>query len=277
MTLDRVDSLHPGMDKCKLALMEQLHALCRMLRQHDGRTSPMPSHRIAEPWSLGPRQSLSGATALIAFVPPNFDRQVLHFTHMENVRQIFTDGAIFADSVIAQAAREPIQCADQGIKARRRTMPVKVAPFGVVADYVPFYFAARSPMMYSIWRGNVRTYGRSADELVYFFTTVRLISESGISWVTSDGNCATLTTDHYNDWTHGEAAIDWNVMQARIWKDTDEDGDRKRRRSAELLVHRAFPVSLVSGIVVKNETVAREVRQWVPQDVGGWIVPDYYF
>jgi hypothetical protein len=210
-------------------------------------------------------------------VPPNLDRYVYHFTHMDNIHQIYADGAIYADTVIANGSQSPIECADQGIKSRRRTMPVKVAPYGFVADYVPFYFAPRSPMMYSIARGNVSTFEGSADELVYLVTTIRAVQDSGIPWVKCDGNCATLTTDHYDDWAQGEAAIDWNVMQARIWKNTDEDGDRKRRRSAELLVHQAFPIHLVSGIIVKTGSIGQAIRQWIPQHVGGWIDPSYYY
>ncbi|UTW68357.1 DUF4433 domain-containing protein [Anaerobacillus sp. HL2] len=45
--------------------------------------------------------------------------------------------------------------------------------------------------------------------------------------------------------------MDWDVMESKYWFDTDDDPDRKRRRQAEFLVLRHFPLELVLGIGVK--------------------------
>jgi hypothetical protein len=47
-------------------------------------------------------------------------------------------------------------------------------------------------------------------------------------------------------------------MRATIWRDTNEDGDRKRRRQAEFLVHEFFPFSLFGRIGVANQTMAKK-------------------
>jgi ssDNA thymidine ADP-ribosyltransferase, DarT len=41
-------------------------------------------------------------------------------------------------------------------------------------------------------------------------------------------------------------------MKETYWGDTREDGDRRRRRMAEFLVHKFFPFSLVSAIVTQS-------------------------
>jgi hypothetical protein len=42
-------------------------------------------------------------------------------------------------------------------------------------------------------------------------------------------------------------------MGDRYWRNTDEDGDRKRRRAAEFLVYNFFPFSLVTGIATYDD------------------------
>jgi hypothetical protein len=50
------------------------------------------------------------------------------------------------------------------------------------------------------------------------------------------------------------------LMQARIWTDTDEDPDRKRRRQAEFLVHQYFPWPVISGVAVFDEIMKLRVE-----------------
>ncbi len=66
-----------------------------------------------------------------------------------------------------QTTRTVTDVGNQGIKARRSRRAVPVGPGGVVADYAPFYFAPRSPMMFAIEHGNVPTYSSGCDELIY--------------------------------------------------------------------------------------------------------------
>lgn len=50
-------------------------------------------------------------------------------------------------------------------------------------------------------------------------------------------------------------------MNATYWNDTNDDGDRTRRRQAEVLVHRSFPFSLIAGIGVYSAVQIIEVKQ----------------
>lgn len=45
----------------------------------------------------------------------------------------------------------------------------------------------------------------------------------------------------------------------RYWQDTPTDGDRKRRRPAEFLVHQFFPWTLVQEIGVMTPAIAERV------------------
>ncbi len=55
--------------------------------------------------------------------------------------------------------------------------------------------------------------------------------------------------------------IDWPLMGAKYWNDTQDDGDRKRRRQAEFLVHRQMPWALISGIGVMDEVTRAAVER----------------
>lgn len=49
-------------------------------------------------------------------------------------------------------------------------------------------------------------------------------------------------------------------MSDKYWRDTVADGDRKRRRQAEFLVHRTFPWTAVIEIGVMSEAMEDAVR-----------------
>lgn len=76
-----------------------------------------------------------------AALPPIF-----HFTNVANVRSIMADGCVKAH----RRAACNVDIGDQSIKRRRGTVAVPCGPEGTVGDYVPFYFATRSPMLSSI-------------------------------------------------------------------------------------------------------------------------------
>lgn len=50
-------------------------------------------------------------------------------------------------------------------------------------------------------------------------------------------------------------------MRAKYWRDTEEDGDRKRRRQAEFLVHQFLPWGLIEEIGVINSTIQTQVKE----------------
>ncbi|PRY01649.1 uncharacterized protein DUF4433 [Allonocardiopsis opalescens] len=114
---------------------------------------------------------------------------LLHFTHVQNLPGIIAQGLL-------AGSREPdisIDCGEPDIKQRRRHRDVPIEPFGVVADYVPFYFAARSPMLRRIHGGGVRGYEHGQEPLVYLVTRLSRVISLGTPWVATDRNAALAT------------------------------------------------------------------------------------
>lgn len=107
------------------------------------------------------------------------------------------------------------ECGNRDVKDRRRNVPIPVDPFGVVADYVPFYFAPRSPMLYVISQGGVPTYSDGQEPLVYLWSHLSTVSSLDLNWVSSNGNCANSLSAQTNDWAELEESVDWAVMELK--------------------------------------------------------------
>ncbi|MFF5171559.1 DUF4433 domain-containing protein [Micromonospora sp. NPDC000089] len=188
---------------------------------------------------------------------------IMHFTHIDNMPAILEAGRLMADSAVGVNLVTDVGAA--AIKANRRQRRVPCPPGGVVADYVPFYFAERSPMMYRIAcehrDGKAGCYPGGDDPLVYLVGSAERVHDAGLDWVASDGNCAASLTRFSPDLRDLPELVDWALMRETIWKNLPEDGDRVRRRMAEFLVHREFPVNLVLGYVVRTPARATQLRQ----------------
>ncbi|WP_431882205.1 type II toxin-antitoxin system toxin DNA ADP-ribosyl transferase DarT [Micromonospora gifhornensis] len=179
---------------------------------------------------------------------------IKHFTHIDNLPAILAAGRLFADNAVGGRLAMNVGATD--IKASRRERIVTCRPGGVVADYVPFYFAERSPMMYRIAcehrDGKAGCYPDGDDPLVYLVSSVERVHEAGLSWVASDGNCAHHLSNFCRSLNELEEFVDWPLMRERIWRNLPEDADRVRRRMVEFLVHRELPVDRLLGYAVRT-------------------------
>jgi ssDNA thymidine ADP-ribosyltransferase, DarT len=182
-----------------------------------------------------------------------------HFTHISNLASIAAHG-IFCDSNIGESHGLTTDVGQQGIKAGRRLREVPIGLGGVVADYVPFYFAARSPMLGSIHTDRVPTYAGGQEEIVYLVTSVDRVVESGSDFVFTDRN-AKLDLAHFeNDLSQLGTLVDWQLMEAKMWNNTPDEPDRMERRMAEFLVHRHVKWDLIMGVAAIDEDRCREAE-----------------
>lgn len=144
------------------------------------------------------------------------------------------------------------------IKARRLNRNVPVGPRGTVGDYVPFYFAPRSPMLFAISRGSVEGYTAGQQPVIYLCSSTEAVDAAKLRWVFTEGHADMGYTDFFDDFKN-LGKIDWKLMTAKYWNAIPEDPDRSRRRQAEFLVHQFFPWNLVKNIVVYDAANAKVV------------------
>ncbi|WP_182661937.1 type II toxin-antitoxin system toxin DNA ADP-ribosyl transferase DarT [Streptomyces calidiresistens] len=188
------------------------------------------------------------------------ERELFHFTHVRNLCDILAEKQLVSDTVMQSRGGVLRECGDRAVKAERRTRRITVPPYGCPADYVPFYFAPRSPMLYVISRGGVATYQDGQPPLVYLVTSVSGVQESHRPYVFSDGNCASEITRHFTDLSMMPSVVDWEIMAAPYWANTADDGDRMRRRMAELLVYGHLPVTALHEVATYDHDHAQQVR-----------------
>jgi hypothetical protein len=185
---------------------------------------------------------------------------VYHLTHLDNLISILARDGLLANSAMQQQSISYKDLAYQSIQARRARIEVPCGVGGKLTDYVPFYFAPRSPMLYTIHQRNVPTYTEGQEALIYLVSTVEAIHQASLSFVFTEGHGIMATTEFFDDLAQLNQ-VDWQVMSLKYWFDTPDDNDRKRRRQAEFLVHQFFPWRLVTEIGAINAQMKRQVEQ----------------
>ncbi len=177
---------------------------------------------------------------------------IYHITHVDNLPAILAAGALWSDSRLRAMSAEPKNIAHGHIKERRERTAVSIAPHGVVADYVPFYFCPRSPMLYAFKGGMVSSAAGTQQDILHLVLDAESLIGNGLACVHTDGNAASQPLRFYSG-VEGFGRLRWDVIQSWSWRDTPDDNDRKRSKQAEFLVHDTVPWSFVQLIGAMTE------------------------
>jgi hypothetical protein len=183
---------------------------------------------------------------------------IYHITHVDNLRSILADGRLCTYNELCETGKRHVSIAYQDIQERRAKIIVPCGRGGTLHEYVPFQFAPRSPMLYTINKGNVPGYSEGQSPLLHLVSTIEFVRDAGLAFIFTNGHAIMRLTDFFDDLAKLDQ-IDWEVMSARYWHDTVNDSDRKRRRQAEFLVHKFFPCRLITEIGVVNSQMGAQV------------------
>ncbi len=203
---------------------------------------------------------------------------VWHFTHVDNLPSIVDQGRLLPDSEVTPATH----VANDEVKERRRhkvVSPDAGYPTSMASHHVPFYIAAKSPMLFVVCRGYGHYVG-GAGPLVHLGVGLGDIIDAGLTWCASDGNGAATFTQFSRDLPGLGDFVDFDLLCQRDWYNTPDDGDRKSRRSAEILVLGAVPIELISYVcAARPETM--DAARALFEPVGGMrnygVQPQMYY
>lgn len=140
--------------------------------------------------------------------------RIYRLTHYKNLPFIFRNGLHCANGKVKHP--DFVNIGFQTLIDSRGTTPVKVTPGGVLNEYIPFYFAPRSPMLFMIHKGRVEEYKGTQEELVYLVSNVEVIQEAGIPFVFTDRHAKLGYAEHYNDYSR-LTELDWETINSDNW------------------------------------------------------------
>ncbi len=187
-------------------------------------------------------------------------KSIYHITHIKNLESILNTGGLIANNTLKQQQISYLDIAHRTIQDRRAQKLVPCGKGGCLHDYVPFYFAPRSPMLYTINKGNVEGYEEGQNPVIHLVSNAELVAANNLDFVFTDGHAVMAYAEFYKD-LQQLSVIDWKLMQSKYWSNTNDDPNRKYRRQAEFLVHQFCPWKLITQIGVANNTVQVEVQQ----------------
>lgn len=180
---------------------------------------------------------------------------IYHITDLENLQSILTDDGLCSDAAMAQ--RKPTVIGYNHIKQRRLTeIRVPCCSNRFVGEFVPFYFCARSPMLYTINRGATGLPPGCQSTIVHLVSNVGAAIALGEAWAISDGNAGAFHTDFDAD-LRALDGLDWPAIRARNWR------GRAHEKQAEFLVADFFPWTCIQQIGCHNSTVARQIKAMI--------------
>lgn len=180
--------------------------------------------------------------------------RIYHITDVSNLQGIIDEGGLHSDAAMRASGVAHTEIGYGTIKWRRLTQyTIGCCENRFVGEFVPFYFAPRSPMLYTINKGNTGRPPGCQTSILHLVSSVDIAWKLGQPWAISDGNAGA----GYTTFSNGNDAldeVDWSAVRSDIW-----GGDKMHKKMTEFLIRDFFPVTAFIGIAAQNDKVAEEV------------------
>jgi hypothetical protein len=178
--------------------------------------------------------------------------EVFYLAHLDNLNSILTHG-ILSHTDVANRQLQHEDISEDTVQDRRHTKGLH--------DWVPLYFAKRTPM------SSARR--RLTPNLCLLAVDITKLCKQAQDICFSDGNAAAHATRIHHQASGLAQHLPLDVIRASFWRDHD---DGTLRRSAELLVYPTVPARAITRIEVPTRAaqafVEDSLRQ--PRLFGSW-------
>ena len=185
---------------------------------------------------------------------------IYHITHIDNLKNIFESGGLVSDAQIheKQVVTNPIGYAH--IK-HRRLFENRVLCFqqGYVGEFVPFYYCPRSPMLFTINKGNGTQPSGCQSSIVHLVSTASVAMQAA-NWAVCYGNAGAgyLTQNDYSNSPDALDGLAWNIIGSNQWS-----GDAMHKKQSEFLVKDFFPLGGILQIGCYDQIAVNKVNQLI--------------
>lgn len=217
--------------------------------------------------------------------------RLFHITAIANLPAILATGTLLSKNGGAAAGINYQNIAHAGAQGARAVRAVPNPPGGLVHDFVPFYFAPRSPMLYAINGGRVAGCPWRQGDIVHFETTVQNVTALGQPFVFYDRNATLAFSTPYTDMAHLDTAVAWDLLTeapqldgyCKFWQSNQSVAryaDRMERRQAEFLVRDNVSLSHMTRLGVIDAPRQAQVQALLAQAGVALtvdVIPAWYF
>ena len=187
---------------------------------------------------------------------------IYRITHLKNLPFILKNGLHCPNSETQDTAF--VSIGFPTLVANRNTRTVEINPYGTLADYVPFYFAVKSPMLYVIYKGNdPEVINTPQEEIIYLVSTLGKLNEHGLQYIFTDRH-AQLDYANFYSLNEDLDKLNWEIIRTPYWG-RQYGPERMEVKQAECLIYKHLPVQAIIGIGCYNERVVEQVRTIVSE------------
>lgn len=186
--------------------------------------------------------------------------RIFRITHRDNVPHVLENGVHCRNSQLVNPGY--VSIGNVEIIEKRKARVVSVPPGGTLADYVPFYFTPRSPMLFNIVTGYHGLKKCTRSEVVVLVSSLSRLENEEIPYVIADRN-ATLLSATIQPGRQLLPTLPWERWRAHDFRHDPNDPEKLERYMAEALVHRLLPASGLEGIITYDAAAQVTVTQMV--------------
>lgn len=187
--------------------------------------------------------------------------RLFHMTAIDNLESILKSNALLCKNLTSVSGISYGNIAHSTIQTRRGAKEIPIPPHGLLHDYVPFYFAPRSPMLYAINEGNVDGCHYRQKDIIYFQTTVDYLNEHDAFYIFSDRNATLEYALFESDYDQLSQLINWDYITSppridgycKYFHTTHQYPERGEIRQAELLIYKQIKLNQIHSIGVYNQ------------------------
>jgi hypothetical protein len=186
------------------------------------------------------------------------DQRIYHVTHVRNLVDILSTGAVLSDTSESWVTRPTVDISAPETRESRRSTAVSGLGSPNVADFVPFFLVPNATIWEDIRAGttdprlSADARGVVAADFVLLVSTVKHAADA-----TEDGGIVVTDGDAAHVLTRFAASTE---SSERMLRRLRADDSAETIVEAELLVKDSFPFELVTLIGVANDRSRDEVR-----------------